>query len=95
VPTAGNRRDLHFDFDRRTRSEDAHLLQLRRSRPRADHYRVVRKHPHEVAENAVLNANYIRKRLEPYYHLFLTRRVPRVVFSDKRQTPRGVTTSTS
>jgi glycine dehydrogenase subunit 2 len=46
---------------------------------------------HEVAENAVLNANYIRKRLEPYYHLkYDAPSYHEVVFSDKRQTPKGV-----
>ncbi len=46
---------------------------------------------HEVAENAVLNANYIRKRLEPFYHLkYDAPSYHEVVFSDKKQTANGV-----
>jgi glycine dehydrogenase subunit 2 len=46
---------------------------------------------HEVAENAVLNANYIRKRLEPFYHLkYDAPSYHEVVFSDRRQVPSGV-----
>jgi len=46
---------------------------------------------HEVAESAVLNANYIRKKLEPYYHLkYDAPSFHEVVLSDKRQTARGV-----
>lgn len=46
---------------------------------------------HEVAENAVLNANYIRKRLEPHYHLkYDAPSYHEVVFSDKKQVARGV-----
>ena len=46
---------------------------------------------HEVAENAVLNANYLRKRLEPYYHLkYDAPSYHEVVFSDRRQAALGV-----
>ncbi len=46
---------------------------------------------HEVAENAVLNANYIRKKLEPFYHLkYDAPSYHEAVFSDRLQTPRGV-----
>jgi glycine dehydrogenase subunit 2 len=46
---------------------------------------------HEVAENAVLNANYIRKRLEPFYHLkYDAPTYHEVVFSDRRQVVNGV-----
>ncbi len=46
---------------------------------------------HEVAENAVLNANYLRKRLEPFYHLkYDAPSYHEVVFSDRRQVPSGV-----
>src|SRR5262249_38956032 len=46
---------------------------------------------HEVAENAVLNANYIRKRLEPHYHLkYDAYGYHQVVFSDKRQAVKGI-----
>ncbi|MEO6326935.1 MAG: aminomethyl-transferring glycine dehydrogenase subunit GcvPB [Thermoanaerobaculia bacterium] len=45
----------------------------------------------EVAENAVLNANYIRKKLEPFYHLkYDAPSYHEVVFSDKRQVAHGV-----
>ena len=44
-----------------------------------------------VAENAVLNANYIRKRLEPFYSLkYDAPSYHEVVFSDKKQTPKGI-----
>lgn len=46
---------------------------------------------HQVAENAVLNANYIRKKLEPFYHLkYDAPSYHEVVFSDKAQTAKGV-----
>ena len=46
---------------------------------------------HEVAENAVLNANYLRKRLEPFYHLkYDAPSYHEVVFSDRRQAGNGV-----
>ncbi|MGH9380793.1 MAG: aminomethyl-transferring glycine dehydrogenase subunit GcvPB [Thermoanaerobaculia bacterium] len=46
-----------------------------------------------VAEGAVLNANYLRKRLEGTYHLpFKTPSLHEVVFTDKKQRPHGVTT---
>ena len=46
---------------------------------------------HEVAENAVLNANYLRKRLEPFYHLkYDAPSYHEVVFSDRRQAAAGV-----
>ncbi len=46
---------------------------------------------HEVAESAVLNANYLRKRLEPFYHLkYDAPSYHEVVFSDKRQAANGV-----
>ena len=46
---------------------------------------------HEVAENAVLNANYLRKRLEPFYHLkYDAPSYHEVVFSDRRQVAAGV-----
>jgi glycine dehydrogenase subunit 2 len=45
----------------------------------------------EVAENAVLNANYLRTRLEPYYHLkYDAPSYHEVVFSDRRQAAAGV-----
>jgi glycine dehydrogenase subunit 2 len=45
----------------------------------------------EVAENAVLNANYIRKRLEPFYHLkYDAPSYHEVVFDDRRQTAKGI-----
>ena len=41
---------------------------------------------HEVAENAVLNANYLRKRLEPFYDLkYDAPSYHEIVFSDHRQ----------
>jgi len=46
-----------------------------------------------VAEYAVLNANYVRKGLEPHYHLpYKAPSLHEVVFSDKRQHDLGVTT---
>lgn len=46
-----------------------------------------------VAELAVLNANYIRAQLQPYYHLpFDNGTLHEAVFSDKRQKETGVTT---
>lgn len=46
-----------------------------------------------ATEFAVLNANYIRKRLEGYYHLpYETPSMHECVFSDKRQESKGVTT---
>ncbi|MGE5346301.1 MAG: aminomethyl-transferring glycine dehydrogenase subunit GcvPB, partial [Acidithiobacillales bacterium] len=45
----------------------------------------------EVAENAVLNGNYIRKRLEPYYHLkYEAPSYHEVVFDDARQAAAGI-----
>jgi glycine dehydrogenase subunit 2 len=46
-----------------------------------------------VAENAVLNANYLRKKLESYYHLPFTKGcMHEFVLTDKRQLKRGVYT---
>jgi glycine dehydrogenase subunit 2 len=46
-----------------------------------------------VAEYAVLNANYVRKGLEPHYHLpYEAPSLHEVVFSDKRQHDLGVST---
>jgi len=45
----------------------------------------------EVAEAAVLNANYLRKRLEPYYHLkYDAPSYHEVVFSDRKQAAAGI-----
>lgn len=45
----------------------------------------------QASEYAVLNANYIRKKLEPYYHLpYQSDCLHEVVFSDKKQTESGV-----
>ena len=45
----------------------------------------------EVAENAVLNGNYLRKRLEPFYNLKYTAPTyHEVVFDDKRQAAFGI-----
>ncbi len=45
----------------------------------------------EVAENAVLNGNYIRKRLEPYYHLkYEAPSYHEVVFDDAKQAAAGI-----
>ncbi len=47
----------------------------------------------QVAENAVLNANYLRKRLEDLYHLpYQTPSLHEVVFTDKLQQRQGVST---
>ncbi len=47
----------------------------------------------QVAETAVLNANYVRKRLEGAYHLpYHSPSLHEVVFSDKLQNAHGVTT---
>jgi glycine dehydrogenase subunit 2 len=47
----------------------------------------------ELSEVAVLNANYIRKRLEDYYDLpYSTPTLHEVVFTDSRQNKSGVTT---
>jgi len=47
----------------------------------------------EISETAVLNANYIRKRLAEYYDLaYDTPSLHEVVFSDKRQERQGVRT---
>jgi glycine dehydrogenase subunit 2 len=47
----------------------------------------------QATELAVLNANYIRARLTPYYHLpFDHGTMHEVVFSDKKQKETGVTT---
>jgi glycine dehydrogenase subunit 2 len=46
-----------------------------------------------VAENAVLNANYLRARLREHYHLpYDSPSMHEVVFSDRRQNRHGVTT---
>ena len=45
----------------------------------------------EVAENAVLNANYLRKKLAPFYHLkYDAPSYHEVVFDDKLQAAKGV-----
>ncbi|HEX5236064.1 MAG TPA: aminomethyl-transferring glycine dehydrogenase subunit GcvPB [Silvibacterium sp.] len=47
----------------------------------------------QTTEDAVLNANYIRKKLEDVYELpYTTASMHEVVFSDKRQTKNGVKT---
>ncbi|MBI2981965.1 MAG: aminomethyl-transferring glycine dehydrogenase subunit GcvPB [Deltaproteobacteria bacterium] len=47
----------------------------------------------KASELAVLNANYIRSRLESCYHLpYVTRSLHEVVFSDKKQKETGVST---
>ncbi|HTX75832.1 MAG TPA: hypothetical protein VMD29_06465, partial [Terracidiphilus sp.] len=47
----------------------------------------------QTTEDAVLNANYIRKKLEDLYELpYKTSSMHEVVFSDKRQAARGVKT---
>ncbi|MBI2068292.1 MAG: aminomethyl-transferring glycine dehydrogenase subunit GcvPB [Deltaproteobacteria bacterium] len=47
----------------------------------------------QVAELAVLNANYLRASLESYYHLpFSERSLHEVVFTDKKQKETGVST---
>jgi glycine dehydrogenase subunit 2 len=47
----------------------------------------------QTTEDAVLNANYIRKQLEDYYELpYKTASMHEVVFSDKRQAAKGVKT---
>ncbi len=47
----------------------------------------------EVSENAVINANYLKEKLKPYYHLPYDRIcMHEVVFSGKRQRLRGVRT---
>src|ERR1700755_941279 len=47
----------------------------------------------QTTEDAVLNANYIRKKLEGYYELpYKTPSMHEVVFSDKKQQARGVKT---
>ena len=47
----------------------------------------------QTTEDAVLNANYIRRKLEDLYELpYKTPSMHEVVFSDKRQAPRGVKT---
>jgi glycine dehydrogenase subunit 2 len=47
----------------------------------------------QTTEDAVLNANYIRKKLEGFYELpYKTASMHEVVFSDKRQAARGVKT---
>jgi glycine dehydrogenase subunit 2 len=46
---------------------------------------------HEVAENAVLNANYVRRKLEPFYHLkYDAPSYHEVVFDDKKQAAHGL-----
>jgi glycine dehydrogenase subunit 2 len=48
---------------------------------------------HRVTEDAVLNANYLRKKLEPYFDLpYPSPSMHEVVFSDDRQSARGVRT---
>jgi glycine dehydrogenase subunit 2 len=45
----------------------------------------------EVSENAVLNANYLKEKLKPYYHLPYDRTcMHEVVFSGRRQKAKGV-----
>jgi glycine dehydrogenase subunit 2 len=47
----------------------------------------------EVSEDAVLNANYVKEKLKPYYHLPYDRTcMHEVVFSGKRQKAKGVAT---
>ncbi len=47
----------------------------------------------EVSENAVLNANYLKEKLKPYYHLPYDRTcMHEVVFSSKTQKAKGVAT---
>jgi glycine dehydrogenase subunit 2 len=47
----------------------------------------------EVSEDAVLNANYLKEKLKPYYHLPYDRTcMHEVVFSSKRQRAKGVHT---
>jgi glycine dehydrogenase subunit 2 len=47
----------------------------------------------QTTEDAVLNANYVRRKLEPHYDLpYKTPSMHEVVFSDKRQTAKGVKT---
>src|SRR5246127_4368543 len=47
----------------------------------------------QTTEDAVLNANYIRKKLEGYYDLpYSTATMHEVVFSDRKQTPKGIKT---
>jgi glycine dehydrogenase subunit 2 len=47
----------------------------------------------QTTEDAVLNANYIRKKLEGYYDLpYSTPTMHEVVFSDRLQTPKGIKT---
>ena len=47
----------------------------------------------QTTEDAVLNANYIRKKLEDFYELpYKTPSMHEVVFSDKRQAAHGVKT---
>src|ERR1700756_5103876 len=47
----------------------------------------------QTTEDAVLNANYIRKKLEGYYELpYKTPSMHEVVFSDKKQQTRGIKT---
>jgi glycine cleavage system P protein (glycine dehydrogenase) subunit 2 len=47
----------------------------------------------EVSEDAVLNANYLKEKLKPYYHLPYDRAcMHEVVFSGKRQKAKGVHT---
>src|ERR1700741_980469 len=47
----------------------------------------------QTTEDAVLNANYIRKKLEGYYELpYKTPSMHEVVFSDKKQQARGIKT---
>jgi glycine dehydrogenase subunit 2 len=46
-----------------------------------------------TTEDAVLNANYIRKQLEGYYDLpYTTPTMHEVVFSDRKQAPKGIRT---
>ncbi|HZP23179.1 MAG TPA: aminomethyl-transferring glycine dehydrogenase subunit GcvPB [Terriglobales bacterium] len=47
----------------------------------------------QTTEDAVLNANYIRKKLEGYYDLpYTTPTMHEVVFSDRKQTQKGIKT---
>jgi len=47
----------------------------------------------EISEDAVLNANYLKEKLKPYYHLPYDRVcMHEVVFSGRRQKPKGIRT---
>jgi len=69
-------------------------MQLRHVRPRARlHHGQWPDGLRQTTEDAVLNANYIRKNLEDVYELpYRTPTLHEVVFSDRRQTQKGVKT---